>query len=123
MYFRLPVFANITLESSFTYLERYRKGNGKVTYNNVVNLFEMILTRRYIPSSTMLIYTCIPIATLVIIGNSLAPPHVKLMMMTFSKPINAIVLIIGGYMLQVALIYTSIRSILNLRSKRLTATA
>ena len=123
MYFRLPAFANITLESSFTYLERYRKGNGKVTYNNVVNLFEMILTRRYIPSSTMLIYTCIPIATLVIIGNSLVPPHVKLMMMTFSKPINAIVLIIGGYVLQVALIYTSIRSILNLRSKRLTATA
>ena len=93
-----------------------------MTYNNVVNLFEMILTRRYIPSSTMLIYTCIPIATLVIIGNSLAPPHVKLMM-TFSKPINAIVLIIGGYVLQVALIYTSIRSILNLRSKILTAMA
>jgi hypothetical protein len=68
------------------------------------------------------LYACIPIAALVIIGNSLAPPHVKLMM-TFSKPINAIVLIIGGYVLQVALIYTSIRSILNLRSKRLTATA
>jgi hypothetical protein len=77
---------------------------------------------RYIPLSIMLIYTCIPIAALVIIGNSLAPPHVKLMM-TFSKQINAIVLIIGGYVLQVALIYTSIRSILNLRSKRSTATA
>ena len=70
----------------------------------------------------MLIYACIPLAVLVIIGNSLASPHVRLMM-TFSKPINAIVLIIGGYILQVALIYTSIRSILNLRSKRLTATA
>jgi hypothetical protein len=66
------------------------------------------------------LYACISLAVLVIIGNSLAPPHVRLMT-TFSKPINAIVLIIGGYVLQVALIYTSIRSILNLRSKRLTA--
>ena len=70
----------------------------------------------------MLIYACITIAALVIIANSLAPPHVKLMM-TFSKSISAIVLIIVGYVLQVALIYTSIRSTLNLRSKRLTATA
>src|SRR5919198_1917607 len=69
------------------------------------------------------LYACIPIAALVIIGNSLAPPHVKLMM-TFSKPINAIVLIIGGYVLQIALIYTSLRSILNnIRSRRLTAAA
>lgn len=40
------------------------------------------------------LYPCIPLAMLVIIGNSLAPPHVHLMM-TFSKPINAIVLIVG----------------------------
>src|ERR671922_1681470 len=67
------------------------------------------------------LYACIPLALLVIIGNSLAPPHVHLMM-TFSKPVNAIVLIVGGYVLQIALIYTSLRSILNIRSKRLTAT-
>ncbi len=67
------------------------------------------------------LYACIPLSLLVIIGNSLAPPHVHLMM-TFSKPVNAIVLIIGGYVLQIALIYTSLRSILNIRSKRLTAT-
>ena len=53
------------------------------------------------------LYACIPLAVLVIIGNSLAPPHVKLMM-TFSKPLNAIVLILGGYVLQIALIYTSL---------------
>ena len=41
------------------------------------------------------LYACIPLALLVIIGNSLAPPHVKLMM-TFSKPLNAIILIAGG---------------------------
>jgi hypothetical protein len=68
------------------------------------------------------LYACIPIAALVIIGNSLAPPHVNLMM-SFSKPLNAIILIIGGYVLQIALIYTSLRSITNIRSRRLTATA
>ena len=67
------------------------------------------------------LYACIPLALLVVVGNSLAPPHVNLMM-TFSKPVNAIVLIVGGYVLQIALIYTSLRSILNIRSKRLTAT-
>ena len=68
------------------------------------------------------LYACIPIAVLVIIGNSLAPPHVNLMM-TFSKPLNAIILIVGGYVLQIALIYTSLRLILNIRSRRLTTTA
>ena len=67
------------------------------------------------------LYPCIPLALLVIVGNSLAPPHVHLMM-TFSKPVNAIVLIVGGYVLQIALIYTSLRAILNISSKRLTAT-
>ena len=66
------------------------------------------------------LYACIPLALLVIIGNSLAPPHVKLMM-TFSKPLNAIILIAGGYVLQIALIYSSLKSILNIGSSRLTA--
>ena len=64
------------------------------------------------------LYACIPLALLVIIGNSLAPPHVKLMM-TFSKPLNAVILIAGGYVLQIALIYTSLKSILGIRSSRL----
>ena len=68
------------------------------------------------------LYACIPIAVLVIIGNSLASPHVNLMM-TFSKPLNAIILIVGGYVLQIALIYTSLRSILIIRSRRLTTAA
>jgi len=67
------------------------------------------------------LYACIPLALLVIIGNSLAP-HVKLMM-TFSKPLNAIILIAGGYVLQISLIYTSLKSILDIRSSRLTASA
>ena len=68
------------------------------------------------------LYACIPIAVLVIIGNSLSPPHVNLMM-TFSKPLNAIILIVGGYVLQIALIYTSLRLILNIKSRRLTTAA
>lgn len=68
------------------------------------------------------LYACIPLALLVIIGNSLAPPHVKLMM-TFSKPLNAIILIAGGYLLQIALVYTSLKSLLDIRSSRLTASA
>lgn len=67
-------------------------------------------------------YACIPLATLIIIGNGLAPPHVNLMM-TFSKPLNAIILVMGGYVLQGVLIYTSLRSILNIKSRRLTADA
>ena len=66
------------------------------------------------------LYACIPIAVLVIIGNSLAPPHVNLMM-TFSKPLNAVILIVGGYALQASLIYTSLRALLNIRTRRLTA--
>ena len=53
---------------------------------------------------------CILLAVLVILGNSLASPHVMLMT-TFSKPLNAILLIIGGYVLQVALIGSAIAHI------------
>ncbi|HKR74404.1 MAG TPA: hypothetical protein VJR94_09870 [Candidatus Nitrosocosmicus sp.] len=67
------------------------------------------------------LYACIPLAVLVIIGNSLAPPHVDLMM-TFSKPLNAVVLIVGGYILQITLICTSWMSIINIRSNRMTTT-
>jgi hypothetical protein len=53
------------------------------------------------------LYACFPIAAIVMVGNSLAPPHVEIMT-TFSKPLNAVLLIIGGYILQAALIGTSI---------------
>ena len=82
-----------------------------------ITLSVLVLWKEY----SVALYACIPLALLVIIGNSLAPPHVHLMI-TFSKPVNAIVLIVGGYVLQIALIYASLRSILNIRSKRLTAT-
>lgn len=48
------------------------------------------------------LYACVPLAVIVMVGNSLAPPHVEIMM-TFSKPLNAVLLIVGGYALQIAL--------------------
>lgn len=56
------------------------------------------------------LYACIPIALAVIVGNSIAAPHVHLMI-TFEKPLNAVVLLFGGYILQGLLIYFSLRTI------------
>jgi hypothetical protein len=55
-------------------------------------------------------YVCIFLALLIIIGNSLVAAHIN-RMITFSKPLNTIVLIIGGYLLQGLLIYSSILTI------------
>ena len=60
------------------------------------------------------LYACIPLAIIVMVGNSLAPPHVEIMT-TFSKPFNAIILIIGGYILQAALIAASILELVKTR--------
>lgn len=67
------------------------------------------------------LYACMPIAMLVIIGNTLAPPHVNLML-TFSKPLNAVVLIIGGYILQFLLIFFNLKYIIEIRSKKISKT-
>ena len=82
-----------------------------------VTLFVLVLWKEY----SKALCACFPLALLVIIGNSLAQPHVHLMM-KFSKLVNAIVLILGGYVLQIALIFTSLRSILNINPKKLTTT-
>jgi hypothetical protein len=60
------------------------------------------------------LYACIPLAFIVILGNSLAPPHVEIMT-TFSKPFNAVILIIGGYILQAALIAATIFQLVRTR--------
>lgn len=59
---------------------------------------------------------CIALASIVVIGNTVSPAHVHLMT-TFSKPANALILIIGGYILQAALIYTSLAAIARIRSR------
>ena len=73
----------------------------------VVILFGGKLTVRRVQLAKFALYACIPIAIIVIVGNSLASPHIEIMT-TFSKPLNAILLIIGGYVLQAALIGTAI---------------
>jgi hypothetical protein len=60
------------------------------------------------------LYACIPLAILIIAGNSLSQPHVEIMT-TFSKPLNAVILIIGGYILQAALIGTTIYELASAR--------
>jgi uncharacterized membrane protein YccF (DUF307 family) len=60
------------------------------------------------------LYACIPLGIIVMAGNSLAPPHVEIMT-TFSKPLNAVILIIGGYILQAALIATTIFQLVRTR--------
>jgi hypothetical protein len=64
------------------------------------------------------LYVCILIASVVIVGNSIAAPHIHLMT-TFEKPINAAVLIVGGYILQGMLIYFSLKVILRKHPIRL----
>ena len=65
------------------------------------------------------LYACIALAIAIIIGNSTSPAHVHLMS-TFFKPLNALILIIGGYILEGVLIYTSLKSIISIRSSSLT---
>jgi predicted branched-subunit amino acid permease len=60
---------------------------------------------------TRSLYICIALASLIIIGNSIIAAHIH-RIMTFAKPVNTIVLIIGGYVLQALLIYSCARAIL-----------
>ncbi len=60
------------------------------------------------------LYICIMLASIIIIGNSITTAHIH-RMMTFVKPVNTIVLVIGGYILQGLLIYTSIIAIMHKR--------
>ena len=64
-------------------------------------------------------YVCIILAGLIIIGNSITGAHIH-RMMTLVKPINTIVLIIGGYILQGLLISASASTIID---KKRTITA
>ena len=72
------------------------------------------LTVRTVPLARLALYACIPLAIIVMVGNSVASSHVD-MMTTFSKPFNAVMLIIGGYVLQGALIGTTILQLVRTR--------
>ena len=52
------------------------------------------------------LYACILIAIIIIVGNSFVNAHIN-SIMTLSRPLNTMVLIVGGYLLQGLLVYTS----------------
>lgn len=81
-----------------------------------LEIFFIILTLLAYKGFRKVLYVCIPLALIVILGNSLAPPHVHIMT-TFSKPLNAILLIIGGYILQAALIGSSVYELFKVRKQ------
>jgi hypothetical protein len=58
------------------------------------------------------LYICIALASLIIVGNSITSAHIH-RMMSFVKPVNTIVLIIGGYILQGLLIYASATALMD----------
>ena len=60
------------------------------------------------------LYICIVLASIIIIGNSVTAAHIH-RIMSFTKPVNTVVLIIGGYVLQALLIYSSAHAILDKR--------
>jgi len=64
------------------------------------------------------LYACILISSAVIVGNSITASHIHLMT-TFEKPINAVVLLVGGYVLQGMLIFFSLKVILRKHPIRL----
>ncbi len=76
----------------------------------IVILLDIRRTVKKVPVSKLAVCVCIPLAITIIVGNSLAPPHIEIMT-TFSKPLNALLLITGGYILQAALIGTSVMAL------------
>jgi hypothetical protein len=62
------------------------------------------------------LYACIALSSIVVIGNTVSPAHVHLMT-SFSRPANALILIIGGYILQAALMYSSLVTIAGIRAR------
>lgn len=80
----------------------------------IVLLLDVRAAVKKLPLGKLALYACIPLAVIVIVGNSLAPPHIEIMT-TFSKPFNALLLIIGGYILQAALIGTTVMQLARTR--------
>jgi hypothetical protein len=65
------------------------------------------------------LYACISLAILIIIGNSVVAAHIH-RIIAFSRPLNTIILVIGGYILQALLIYSSLVEIRINRRKSMT---
>lgn len=81
-----------------------------------IELLFIALTVLVAKGYTKPLYICIILASLIIIGNSITSAHIH-RMTTFVKPLNTIVLIIGGYILQGFLIYASAAAIMHKRGR------
>jgi hypothetical protein len=81
-----------------------------------IELLFIALTVLVAKGYTKPLYICIILASLIIIGNSITSAHIH-RMTTFVKPLNTIVLIIGGYILQGLLIYASAAAIMHKRGR------
>jgi hypothetical protein len=80
----------------------------------IVLLLDVRSVVKKVPLCKLALYACIPLAVIIMVGNSLAPPHIEIMR-TFSKPFNALLLIMGGYILQAALIGTTVMQLARTR--------
>jgi hypothetical protein len=80
----------------------------------IVLLLDVRSAVKKVPLCKLALYACIPLAVIIMVGNSLAPPHIEIMR-TFSKPFNALLLIMGGYILQAALIGTTVMQLARTR--------
>jgi hypothetical protein len=105
---RIPSVTVILMAISIVGVMAIPYGDPKFIGNAIaLELLFIALTVLTFKRYKKVLYICIPLAVAVMIGNSLAPPHVQIMT-TFSKPLNAVLLITGGYILQIALIGTSV---------------
>jgi hypothetical protein len=94
-------------------------GNPKFIYRTIgLELAFIFISISILSGYTKGIYTCIPIALIVITANTLAPQHLDIIL-TFSRPLNAVILIVGGYILQTLLIFFSINYLFQIHSKNL----
>jgi hypothetical protein len=80
----------------------------------IVIIFDIRFSVKGVAIAKIALWACIPLAVLVIAGNSLAPPRI-VFMASFPGLLNAILLMIGGYVLQVALFGIAIAHIVKMQ--------
>ena len=83
-----------------------------VMYAILIELLYISLAALIAKGYTKALYACIILSVLIIVGNSFVTAHIH-RILTFSRPLNTLVLIIGGYVLQGLLVCTSIVAIRN----------
>ncbi|MGN6346604.1 MAG: hypothetical protein ACTHME_02760 [Candidatus Nitrosocosmicus sp.] len=81
-----------------------------IQYAIILELTYSVLSFFIIKNYRKPLYICILLAMIIIIGNSFVSAHIH-RILTFARPVNTMVLIVGGYILQFLLIFTSLLSL------------